>query len=834
MFFATALKDYVDQLNDLALLLNNNFTVLAFLKSLVFYLVNSTKVVLLYIISFQWLTDFIELPCHFNVNYLAILEGTNLLEKDLNPSFFQFLETRTLTSNLFLVGILNSFFLALPLSVPHLLALRAFLINGLPAGIAAATGIILGQLSFFFCVFFGFEFILIPFLSFEPLNYILGSILLVNILHTLFHQPDMRVLNISNDLNRLFKLFGINFLLAWTEQTSLFQYFGNLTVTNLPTLMQANGGSSVEQSTFFSFFLTNSFYFIGLLVGSLLWTGFFGFLSTLLRNWFSQITRTPFLSFNKQIHKGIFILTFVLSLTTIPYYGLDYLISAPLGFISQDKALDFLKARPYYATKSLTEDSYYSQLFFNPVPFDRTTLLETVDKNSMPFAFEDYSVDSDNAWKNREVRYNKALTSNQIAKQSTSIPDAERREFENLQTQFLEDFYKTDVFYENLFKVINTNNYSKLDQTIDKMAEFVFNPVAYDYSALNDQEASYTRKQFRDKFYENPVYKALVHLDMIGFLQGQPKAYNLTAKDEMFLYERRLLFESYLNSVQDYKNLVRKEQKTSPYADKVYNQQFKGSLDLVRHYFAISLDQKGNSSINLNESGTLSPKKVLKFDQSLYKNYGDEWTPFLHEELNPTLKSNSNVAIQSGKINSEEVAQKLETSFFDLPKQRETTDSTPFYIGWDGGLRKFLVKKACTPGIPFGNEAISKVASNTSSEVPTYLTFQSWAFNSNNLADLVGKGVSLPYLPVSNETSLEVAKFFKILEPNEINKGSMKKPNLETTLFLKQTLPPYNWSSFISTWDSSLLFSKESTNLGLGNTLPPQLGGVAWPGSSLN
>jgi hypothetical protein len=87
MFFATALKDYVDQLNDLALLLNNNFTVLAFLKSLVFYLVNSTKVVLLYIISFQWLTDFIELPCHFNVNYLAILEGTNLLEKDLNPSF---------------------------------------------------------------------------------------------------------------------------------------------------------------------------------------------------------------------------------------------------------------------------------------------------------------------------------------------------------------------------------------------------------------------------------------------------------------------------------------------------------------------------------------------------------------------------------------------------------------------------------------------------------------------------------------------------------------------------------------------------------------------------
>jgi hypothetical protein len=41
-------------------------------------------------------------------------------------------------------GLLNSFFLALPQSVPHLLTVRAFLLNGIPAAHMQA-GTILGQ-----------------------------------------------------------------------------------------------------------------------------------------------------------------------------------------------------------------------------------------------------------------------------------------------------------------------------------------------------------------------------------------------------------------------------------------------------------------------------------------------------------------------------------------------------------------------------------------------------------------------------------------------------------------------------------------------------------------
>jgi hypothetical protein len=66
-----------------------------------------------------------------------------------------------LTENNFGTGLLNSFFLALPLSVPHLLTVRAFLLNGIPAAIYAAAGT--RSILFLSCVLFGFEWILIPF-----------------------------------------------------------------------------------------------------------------------------------------------------------------------------------------------------------------------------------------------------------------------------------------------------------------------------------------------------------------------------------------------------------------------------------------------------------------------------------------------------------------------------------------------------------------------------------------------------------------------------------------------------------------------------------------------
>lgn len=835
MFFATALKDYVDQLNDLALLLNDNFTFFTFCKSLFLYFFDSLKFVFIYIFSCKWLTDFIELPCSFKSNYIAILEGQNLFENNVNPSFFQFLETKALTSNFFLTGVFNSFFLALPFSVPHLLTLRAFLINGLPAGLATATGTILGQLSFFFCVFFGFEAVLLPFLSFEPLNYILGFVILVNVLYSLVHKPNMDVIKILES-NLLLKFFGLNFLLAWTEQTSLFQYFGNLTVNNFPTLLQGVGTEVVQINKISDFYLPNFFYLIGLLLGSFLWTGLFGFIITFLRDKISQISRTPFLFLNERIHKFLCVFTLTLCLTSIPYYGFDYLVSAPLGFISQDKALDFFKAKTTYITLSQDQAGILNESFINPIPFDRTLQIESKSKESYFSTFEDNSLDAENTWKNRDLL--RPSQSQKASKSSRTSNASQSEEVLQQEEKFLKDFYKT-----NPLDFVSPKNFTKVEKDIDKIASGLFNPIAYQYYDVNRNEVPYTRKLFREKFYKNPVYQAFVNLDMIGFLKGQPEFYNLTAKDEADLYKRRSILENYFHSICDYKNLVLKEQKNNSYAEKIYNQQFKGSLDLVRHYFSISL----TNPVERLRSGRFSPKnetvearKVLKFDQPLYNNSLKK-SNFLHEELNPAFNVQSAAILNPLQPQKKDEYKIYNDNDIHAMFKLEETDATPFYIGWDSTLRKFLVKQACTPGIPFGNQAFLnsaellpeawKQGSNLQTQLPTYLSFQSWPLNSIETSSktFLGKNVSIPYNALSEEEALKVAQLLG-LKTVEFEKAHLSKSHLLET----ENLPFYNWTRFLVTEEKARVAKELNKYIDLGNTPPPQLGGFAWPGISQN
>jgi uncharacterized protein YkuJ len=64
-------------------------------------------------------------------------------------------------------------------------------------------------------------------------------------------------------------------------------------------------------------------------------------------------------------------------------------------------------------------------------------------------------------------------------------------------------------------------------------------------------------------------------------LLGQPNYQNLTASDESELYKRRIIFERYLDSVEQ----INFAPENKAFAEKVYNQQFKGTFDLVRKVF---------------------------------------------------------------------------------------------------------------------------------------------------------------------------------------------------------------------------------------------------------
>nr|YP_009538402.1 putative chloroplast RF1 [Capsosiphon fulvescens]AWX64091.1 putative chloroplast RF1 [Capsosiphon fulvescens] len=784
MFFTTALKDYIDQLNDLAFSLNDNFTTFALLKCSFLYVLNSIKVFGIYVLSFTWITDFVELPCNFKATYSALFTGSDvfstMIETKMGVNLYSFTSRAPINANHLGTGLLNSFFLALPLSLPHLLTIRCFLLNGIPAAIYAASGTILGQLLFLTCVLFGFSGILIPFQSLEPLNYIIGLGVIVNLLYKMTHDPIGNVLN-KNQKKILIPLFTVNFFLAWTEQTSIFQYFGNLTVNSLPTLLQNNYDNSTLTS-FFNSILPNISYLSGILLGTIGWTILFGMIIMSLRNWVASTFLIPFTYLNEKLHYATLFVTFTFCLTSIPYYGFDYLVSNPLGFVSQDKSLVWAKTAPVFKLESPLSFNTSSvmklpPIFFNTSPFDRQSQLK-----DQLYKYEDFSYEPNHYWNNRYyIRNSTVIKTNkgQVPIIKLNKDNTEPLNKAQDRQAFLSDFYdKSEIENKSL---------SSLETKVDTIASTVLNSNAYNYFDVNLEAKPVQYNLFRQKYYGNPLYKALTQFEMNAFLLGQPKYQNITASDEAELYNRRIIFNNYLDSIEQYKSVTTEQKK--PFASKVYNQQFKGTFDHVRQYFLINLTQTANNS---NE------KSVLKFDQPLYNANPRESSILFHEELK--LDNDTDIKDFSGG----------------------TVDSAPFYIGWDGLKRKFLVKTNWTPGIPNGLVSKGLAADQLPSRGEfNQFSFQAWP-KTKTSQDL-NSNISLPYTVLSKQGKIDIASHLNIIDPLSSGKKNLSTTNVLNTL----NLPSYNWSNV--TQDNAF-YSKLNTIIDLGNTIPPQFGGITWPG----
>jgi hypothetical protein len=115
--------------------------------------------------------------------------------------------------------------------------------------------------------------------SFEPVSYIIGLIVTVNLLYTMTHKP------VIYSLNKTQKMFyfpiGVNFF-YWTEQTSIFQYFGNLTFNSFPLYYK------IISRVLFLIFI-----FKWILIGTVAWTVLFGAIMK-IRDWVT-IFSIPFI-----------------------------------------------------------------------------------------------------------------------------------------------------------------------------------------------------------------------------------------------------------------------------------------------------------------------------------------------------------------------------------------------------------------------------------------------------------------------------------------------------------------------------------------------------------
>lgn len=751
MSLSQFLKDYIDAINSFcdSFTLETSLDLMAVLKFSGFYLLNSLKLLLQYVITFQWLSDFYALKITIPKLITSNLSSNYTLD---NPAlhFFKFFEVPNVTRNLFINGLLNGLFISLPVSASQILWLRRLVVDGFPAGLAASAGMVLGQFLLIFCISFGFRFIIFPWFSFEWLHYIFGIVLILVIVFKLAHRPIIRI-KIS-ETERLKKLALLHFVLTWTEQSTLFQYLSNLSFNPEPTLFETVNSVNLSPSIF-----ENWTYILSLFIGLIVWTAIFGWFVLMIGHILVKYLNFTYAVWVRKFHSISLILIIALALTSLPYYNIDYLVTSPLGFISQDDGMKSfqLKTTSRDLKKGkLGEYSSRISLDTDIAPYDRGRY--TTSKE-MELTFEDLNYQAEYIWRSRNDRLTSGSAGvvNRLIKkflpklkylklkakrereeklnpkpfaidslkhlkelweeeELTPPPSIDEDDDDNIFHRFLTDYladvdssssasfitpipqspsstssfrfknknFKLEAGLSNkkIKKSSKLNEPKKPDRSdkfqsfsaFQELAKYSFDRFASAEELSSDEYEQRLGKRLKVKYYSNIVYKAILEFDLTRFLDRQPKSYSLTEAEENTLFEKRLILSNYYESLRKYRNTIYSEAfqdlflGPKSYANRVYNQQFKGTLKIVRRLFPVSLEK------------VLNPKQqaVFKYDQPLFKEEQNKKYITVHEELNNKLS---------------DLSKNLSTKRRRRKPFLKETNPIPFYAGWDENSRKFLV-----------------------------------------------------------------------------------------------------------------------------------------------
>lgn len=308
------------------------------------FLVLATKEIFSNFFSLKWLQTIWSIPtlvpdiASAMISEISIFNGSfqnsmTLLEQPISYGnqnlFFYCLEK-------FMIGGMNSLFLFLPTSTAHIITLRRFIMQGLEAGYIAGLGTIAGNFVWIGSIIFGFRFLVIPWLSFDILRYLLGFILLVKYMWDSYSERR----SVLDDLSK-YKIFLLNFLLAFTEQTNLFPFLSNISIGSDSTLLETFPSLN---SNIFEFFMIHGFYLIGILVGSLsllqLTCWFWENPAYNLYIWIISSFKVTTTFYYKFLNFLFLYLTMICAISNVTYLGLDYTITNPLGFTHEDRLVE--------------------------------------------------------------------------------------------------------------------------------------------------------------------------------------------------------------------------------------------------------------------------------------------------------------------------------------------------------------------------------------------------------------------------------------------------------------------------------------------------------------
>lgn len=360
----TSVKDYIEIVHKLVETnTSNSFELPSYYDfgAILTYLILTGKDFLWGLLTFKWLQNVTSLPLIVPEISNAMLSEISVLDGYFHNAF-SFLETPISYGNQntlfygiekFSIGLINSLFLCLPTSTAHIITLRRFIMQGLEAGYLAGLGTLAGNILWIGSIVFGLRFIVIPWLSLDILRYSLGFLLLVKYMWDSYSERRV----VLEDLSK-WKIFLLNFLLAFTEQATIYPFLSNLSIGSDATILESFPTGSFGEYTFIHFC-----YLIGLVIGGLsllqLSCWFWENPAFNIYMWaMSSLKLTTTVS-QKFVNLCFLYLTMFFAVSNLSYFGLDYAVTNPLGFVHEDRLIE---------QKTLLETS-----FLNTKASDRNT-----------------------------------------------------------------------------------------------------------------------------------------------------------------------------------------------------------------------------------------------------------------------------------------------------------------------------------------------------------------------------------------------------------------------------------------------------------------------------
>lgn len=339
----TSVKDYVEIVHKLIETDSNNLITNYYdFGAIITYLTLGVKQLLIDLFNLNWLKNLASLPVLIPEITSAMISEISVFDGYFHNAF-TFLENPIAygDNNYFLlclekltVGLLNSIFLCLPTSIAHIITLRRFIMQGLEAGYIAGLGTITGNVLWIGSIIFGLRFIIIPWLSLDIFRYVLGFVLLVKYMWDSYSERRSELQKLSK-----WKIFLLNFFVAFTEQSNIYPFINNLSIGSDSTILE-----SFPANNFIEFLSLHSFYLLGILIGSFsLLQLTYWFLENPAFNfymWMISSSKGNSANYSKFFNFFFLYVTMTCCISNIAYFGLDYTITKPLGFVHEDRLID--------------------------------------------------------------------------------------------------------------------------------------------------------------------------------------------------------------------------------------------------------------------------------------------------------------------------------------------------------------------------------------------------------------------------------------------------------------------------------------------------------------